>query len=240
MNPPERSLERDAALDALVATQPFPGWTIAALQDAAGPDADLLFPIGPVDMVETWIDLTDRRMEPSSAERLPQRVRAIVAHRLLRTEPFKEAVRRGFALLATDPAAMTRATARTVDAIWHLAGDRSADFSWYTKRAILAGVYGTTLLYWLGDDSLDSEATLAFLDRRLASVGRIGKLRGRSEAPSCNVSGLGPPHSGNRCVWRRRSKPHRHSGGRCMRGILLWLIGIPIPIIILLYIFHVI
>jgi hypothetical protein len=27
---------------------------------------------------------------------------------------------------------------------------------------------------------------------------------------------------------------------RTMRGVLLWLIGIPIPIIILLYLFHVI
>ena len=35
-------------------------------------------------------------------------------------------------------------TARTVDAIWHAAGDRSADFSWYTKRAILAAVYAAT------------------------------------------------------------------------------------------------
>jgi hypothetical protein len=33
-----------------------------------------------------------------------------------------------------------------------------------------------------------------------------------------------------------------HSRGEiyAMRGILLWLLGIPIPIIILLYIFHVI
>ena len=178
----ERSPERDAALDALTAAHPFPGWTIAALREAAGPDADLLFPAGPRDMVETWIDLTDRRMEPSPAERLPQRVRAIIALRLLRTEPYKEAVRRGFALLATDPAATARATTRTVDTIWHLAGDRSADWSWYTKRALLAGVYGTTLLYWLQDDSLDSEDTLAFLDRRLASVGRIGTLRRKSEA----------------------------------------------------------
>jgi ubiquinone biosynthesis protein COQ9 len=70
-------------------------------------------------------------------------------------------------------------TARTVDSIWHAAGDRSADFSWYTKRAILASVYGTTLLYWLRDMSEDDEDTLAFLDRRLAGVGRIGKARAR-------------------------------------------------------------
>ena len=71
--------------------------------------------------------------------------------------------------------------ARTIDAIWHAAGDRSADFSWYTKRAILTPIYAATLLYWLRDDSFDDEATLAFLDRRLAAIGRIGKLRRRVE-----------------------------------------------------------
>jgi ubiquinone biosynthesis protein COQ9 len=68
-------------------------------------------------------------------------------------------------------------TARTVDAIWHAAGDRSADFSWYTKRAILTAVYGSTVLFWLRDMSDDDAATLAFLDRRLAGVGGIGRLR---------------------------------------------------------------
>jgi ubiquinone biosynthesis protein COQ9 len=65
-----------------------------------------------------------------------------------------------------------------VDAIWHAAGDRSADFSWYTKRAILTVIYSATVLYWLRDVSEDDAATLAFLDRRLAVVGRIGRLRG--------------------------------------------------------------
>jgi ubiquinone biosynthesis protein COQ9 len=73
-------------------------------------------------------------------------------------------------------------TARTVDAIWHAAGDRSTDFSWYSKRAILAAVWGATLLYWLRDISEDDAATLAFLDRRLAGVGRIGSVRRRVEA----------------------------------------------------------
>jgi ubiquinone biosynthesis protein COQ9 len=73
-------------------------------------------------------------------------------------------------------------TARTVDAIWHAAGDRSADFSWYTKRAILAGVYGATVLYWLRGSGEDDAATLGFLDRRLAGVARIGAARRRAEA----------------------------------------------------------
>ena len=178
MSTPERSAERDAALDALLATVPFAGWSTAALRRAAGPDADLLFPGGAVDMVEAFIDLADRRMPSGLAlPRLPDRVRAVIAARLAQSRPHKEAVRRALALLVAHPATAAACTARTVDAVWHAAGDRSADFSWYTKRAILAGVYGSTLLYWLRDDSEGDFATLAFLDRRLAGVARLGRLR---------------------------------------------------------------
>ncbi len=31
-----------------------------------------------------------------------------------------------------------------LDEIWYQAGDRSVDFNWYTKRAMLAGVYCST------------------------------------------------------------------------------------------------
>ncbi len=185
--PPERSAERDAAIEALLPNVPFDGWTTAALRAAAGPDADLLFPGGTLDMIEAYCDLGDRWMEGGavaadlSGLSLSKRVRAIIALRLEQNRPHKDAVRRALAVLAVpgNAGVALRCTARTVDTIWHAAGDGSVDFSWYTKRAILAGVYGATLLYWLGDGSDDDAPTLAFLDRRLAGVGRIGGLRRR-------------------------------------------------------------
>jgi ubiquinone biosynthesis protein COQ9 len=185
----ERGPERDAALDALVPLVSQRGWTVDALRAAAGEDADLLFPGGAVEMAEAWADLADRRMEAGAATldldgmRLPARVRAVIALRLAQSRPHKEAVRRALAVLARSGAglAAARATGRTVDAIWHAAGDQSADFSWYTKRAILAGVYAGTLLRWLADTSEDDGPTLAFLDARLADVNRIGKVRRRVE-----------------------------------------------------------
>jgi ubiquinone biosynthesis protein COQ9 len=190
-DPPERHPDRDAAIDAMLPHVPFDGWTkralVHGLTEAGLPvdDAELLFPGGPIDMVETFIDLADRRMAESGINlaetRVSARVRAMIALRLRQNRPHKEAIRRAAALLALPRHARAAAgcTARTVDLIWHLAGDRSADFSWYTKRAILAGVYGAVLLYWLRDVSEDDADTLAFLDRRMADVGRIGKARGR-------------------------------------------------------------
>ena len=191
MSLPERSPERDAAITAMLPLVATGGWTVATLLEAAGPDADLLFPGGATDMVEAYSDLGDRWMEgdaaalPIAGLRVSERVRAVIAGRFERNAPYKDAVRRALGVLAVPGRGVLAAqcTARTVDAIWHAAGDTSADFSWYTKRAILAGVYGTTLLYWLADGSENGEATLDFLDRRLAGVGRIGRARRRLSAP---------------------------------------------------------
>jgi ubiquinone biosynthesis protein COQ9 len=191
MNPPERSPERDTALDAMLPHVPDRGWTFAALRaglaESGGDarDAELLFPAGPPDMIEAFCDLADRRMEQDAAEagiaalRVSQRVRAIVALRLRQAAPHREAIRRALALLSLPRHAgvAARTVARTTDSIWHAAGDRSADLSWYSKRAILAAVYGATLLFWLRDTSEGDAETLAFLDRRLAGVARLGRLR---------------------------------------------------------------
>ena len=192
--PPERLPERDAAIEAMLPHVPFDGWTMRALRmglaDAGMPvdDAELLFPGGAADMVDTFCDLADRWMEQDAATlaetRLTARVRGVIALRFERNRPHREAIRRALAVLAlpTNARVAAACSARTVDSIWYAAGDESADFSWYTKRAILTGVYGATLLYWLRDGSEDGSDTLAFLDRRLAGVGRVGKLRGRLDS----------------------------------------------------------
>ncbi len=155
-------------------------------------DAALLFPGGAADMIAAFCDLADRRMAAGMTApdyaglRTTARVRAAIALRLEQNRPHREAIRRALAVLALpgNAAVAAACTARTVDAIWQAAGDRAADFSWYTKRALLAGVYTATVLFWLrrADQDADDAATLAFLDRRLAGVGRIGSLRRRAES----------------------------------------------------------
>lgn len=194
IRPPERLPERDAAIEAMLPHVPFDGWTARALRTGlAGAgmpveEAALLFPGGAVDMIAVFCDLADRRMTEAAAAltetKLTARVRALIALRLAMNRPHKEAIRRALSVLALPGNARAAAaiTARTVDALWHAAGDRSADFSWYTKRAILTAVYGATVLFWLHDASEDGADTLDFVDRRLRDVGRIGKLRGRLDA----------------------------------------------------------
>lgn len=201
--PPERSLERDAALEATLPNVPFDGWTYRALRsglaaiDVPREEAEMLFPGGAADMIEAFCDLADRRMAQAAAEKvegvaLPERVRAVVALRLEQNRPHKEAVRRAVAVLALPRHVRLAATctARTVDAIWHAAGDRSTDFSWYTKRAILTAAYTATLLFWLRDSSEDDAATLGFLDRRMAGIAWTHRLRRRAEGALHRVSSV--------------------------------------------------
>lgn len=183
----ERSEERDSALRATLPHVPMLGWTRAAL--AAGLadlgrdslEQDWLFPRGPVEAIEAWCDLADREMEAAAtaedlaALRTPARIRRVIVIRLEQAAAHKEAIRLALghqALPWNVPSAM-RTVARTADAMWAAAGDTSADFSWYTRRATLAGVYGATLAFWLQDNEDGFPRTLAFLDRRLAGLAKL-------------------------------------------------------------------
>ncbi|MDD2875811.1 MAG: COQ9 family protein [Acidiphilium sp.] len=197
MSPCEMVPARDAAvIRALLAEVPFDGWTRTALRRALAAcgrdpdDAAFLFPGGATDMIEAWSCLADRDMTEAAhaadlaAYRIPGRVRAIISLRFEQNRPHRAAIGRAIAILALPQNVKLAATitARTVDAIWHAAGDRSADFAWYTKRAILAGVYSSTLLFWLRDMSDNDADTIAFLDRRLGNVASITKARKQVEA----------------------------------------------------------
>jgi len=187
----ERSEDRDQAIKAALPHVPSLGWTRAALSAGLtdlGRDPleqDWLFPRGPVEAVEAWCDLADREMaaqaeaEDLASLKIPRRIRRVVLIRLEQATPDREAVRRALGLqsLPWNLASAARTVARTADAMWAAAGDTSADFSWYTRRATLAAVYGATLAFWLQDDSEDFVATKGFLDRRLAGLARFQRMK---------------------------------------------------------------
>ena len=66
---------------------------------------------------------------------------------------------------------------RTCNSMWRICGDKSTDFSFYTRRISLAAVYTSTLLFWLNDNSNDNIETQFFLDRRLKDISKISILK---------------------------------------------------------------
>jgi ubiquinone biosynthesis protein COQ9 len=113
----------------------------------------------------------------------PARIKCALELRFEVIAPWREAVRRGLSVLALPPhaALSARLIYETVDGIWYAAGDASTDFSFYTKRATLAAIYGAAVLYWLEDRSEDFIDTRGFIERRLVDVARLGETRARFE-----------------------------------------------------------
>lgn len=191
--PADLAAARRAILAAALPAVPFDGWSAKALRlaaVAAGYDeamARRAFPRGPGGLVDFFFAETDRRMaetlahEDIGALRIRERIALAVRTELELMTPWREAVRRAIALrLQPGHAARAlRGLYRTVDAMWWAAGDNATDFNHYTKRALLAGVYASTLVFWLNDQSEDCADTWAFLDRRIGEVMRIQKLTGR-------------------------------------------------------------
>ncbi|MDP6785738.1 MAG: COQ9 family protein [Rhodospirillales bacterium] len=172
---------RDEILLAALPHVVFDGWTARALA-AGGADAGLTpdaalraFPGGMVELAEHFSEYADRRMTAELERRaeigpsVGHGIALAVRLRLDGLAPHREAVRRSIAFLALphNANAAARCAWRTVDTIWHAIGDRSVDFSYYTKRAALGCVYAATVLYWLGDDSEDHADTWSFLERRI-------------------------------------------------------------------------
>ncbi len=187
-----RETVRRQILAAALPHVPFDGWTAATLAQSAvdaghkATTALRVFPGGPIQAVEFWCADCDRAMvaalearDPSSMK-IRERIATAVRLRLEAVAAHREAVRRALGLLALPHNAPVAARSlwRTVDAIWYAAGDTATDFNWYTKRGLLAGVYGATLIYWLDDKSEGFADTWAFLDRRIADVMRVPKALG--------------------------------------------------------------
>ncbi len=192
---------RLAILEATLPHITFDGWSSAALSrgaaDAGYDDvmAQRAFPNGARDLLRCHLDDADSRMLAVLAEtdlaamRVRDRITFAVRLRLEQNMGAREAVRRATVYLAQPQhsAMALRALYRTVDTIWYAAGDTATDFNFYSKRGLLAGVYSATLLYWLNDKSTDCSATWAFLDRRIADIMRVPKLKGRLRAATANL-----------------------------------------------------
>lgn len=171
---------------------PFDGWTetsfrMAVTESGVEPAvAKGVCPRGAVDLAIAFHEAGDAAMirrirsEDMSEMRFRDKVAAAVRYRL-EAVPDRELVRRGSTLFslpayAPDGAKLIWGTA---DAIWTALGDKSDDVNWYTKRASLAAVYSSTVLYWLGDDSPDHARTWGFLDRRIDGVMQFEKLKAK-------------------------------------------------------------
>lgn len=190
----DRDTLREALLRATLPHVPFDGWTHTALMAGARDAriepalADNAFPSGMAELLDVYHRLADIEMVRAlearpdlAAMKVRDKVALAVRLRLEANAGHREAIRQALSFLAlpTNAPLGAKCLYRTVDAIWYAVGDRSTDFSFYTRRGLLAGVYAGTVLYWLNDKSEGFADTWSFLDRRIADVMKLYELRGR-------------------------------------------------------------
>ena len=225
------ALRRRLMLEALNHV-PFEGWSAASMKlagEAIGIDqAELrrICPAGAVElavefcrwgdelMVEelNWTELETVGMTARVASAVETRIKVVSEHR----EAVRKAVAQ-FSLPVNAPLG-TRALWRTADQIWSSLGDRSDDYNWYTKRGMLCGVIGSSVLYWLGDTG-DGTLTRAFIDRRIGDVMRVETAKQRVRNLPCGPQFL---QSVERFAgWIRRPQDHkaRHPGWVASGGL---------------------
>ncbi len=190
---------RTNLIKAMITHVPFDGWTWEAMEQGA---IDIgyekkktslerikifkeLFKNGSIDFIDIFSEIIDLEVKENynlieeKPERVPEKIKKIIMIRLNLCQKYKEAVRSSISLSAIPVNAKISLNVlyRTCNSIWRIAGDKSTDFSFYTRRISLAAVYTSTLLFWLNDNSNNNIDTEFFLDRRLKDIGKISSLK---------------------------------------------------------------
>ncbi|TPX47390.1 hypothetical protein SeMB42_g03334 [Synchytrium endobioticum] len=182
---------RSKILQCALAMVPTHGFSTAAIEEGAKqlgyPSiAHGMFPRGSIDLISHFLDTAKEGMRRDvlkmdlSSMKTTSKVRAGVVSRLEFSKPVISQWPEAAAQLALPQNldVALKGLGELVDEIWFLAGDRSVDMNWYSKRTLLAGVYSSTEMYMTQDTSPEYRETSAFLDRRLSDVAFIGKSIG--------------------------------------------------------------
>ena len=186
-------------IKAMLTHVPFDGWTWEAMEQGA---IDIgyekkktsserikifkdLFKNGSIDFIDIFSEIIDLEVKENynsieeKPERVPEKIKKIIMIRLNLCQKYKEAVRSSISLSAipVNTKISINILYRTCNSIWRIVGDKSTDFSFYTRRISLAAVYTSTLLFWLNDKSNNNIETEFFLDRRLKDISKISSLK---------------------------------------------------------------
>ncbi len=188
-----QDLSKEMLINAALRQVPFEGWTKLALEKAEESEGlptgtyAAYFPGGIQDVIRAmhqWVDAEMVRKITAQADfqtaKIRDKIYRCVMARLETLTPHREAMRRlaGHQLLPWNKPWGLRDLGGAADAMWKLAGDRSVDYNFYTKRILLSGVYAATLNHWFDDVSDEFESTKAFLRARIENVLKFGKFVG--------------------------------------------------------------
>jgi len=117
--------------------------------------------------------------KPTTEEARAAFIEDAMKRRLQLIIPYIDTWPQALALMASPLAAreMLDNGANLMDEIWYHAGDMDTDFTWYAKRAALAGISASAELFMLNDKSPEFRDTWEFLHRRLNDARVLGGVK---------------------------------------------------------------
>ena len=106
-----------------------------------------------------------------------KRIKKIILTKINLINKNKDFYRRTFyfLLIPINYKILTAYLYKSANLMWYIAGDKSTDFNYYTKRMILSGVYSSLILHFINNDSiLETEKKL---DDSLLKVSKIPLIK---------------------------------------------------------------
>ena len=156
--------------------------------------ANLLFPGGNMQLLQEFRDYIDNLLickideELKDTKGITNRIHLAICMRFELLKKYKMSVSKisSYFAFPWNHMKLYQYTWHSMNLIWRYAGyDKSTNFNYYTKRCLLTGVYCSSLIYWLNDESPDSRDTFDFVKRELYCIVGAGKKIGELKSKFC-------------------------------------------------------
>jgi ubiquinone biosynthesis protein COQ9 len=188
--------EKAEILKKFIESLVFEGWNQQTLEksiESAGLDKSqlaILYPGGIAEFTQEFIDGCNKQALEISAEpsftklKTQEKVRELIFSRI-KTYHFKlqnlEALKK-FMAYNVKPFQLGESLKNIYDFssdVWYTIGDKSTDFSFYTKRLSLSMIYSKSMLYSLNDKSENLHSTQKFIQNSIDGLMKINKLKSK-------------------------------------------------------------
>ena len=182
--------EKMLILTKFLENAPFDRWSTSNLEQSAeacgfapGYTA-LLFPNGVKDLTGYFHQLMNERMAAKFLKgdvpsKISEKIAYLIELKLQVYNSFRKAMQplANYNLMPQNICRTQKFLWQSCDQIWSLAGDKSTDHNYYTKRALLSYVYTSSVMYWLSDESPNYIETKKFIAKKIQKVLKLGKWK---------------------------------------------------------------
>ena len=126
--------------------------------------------------------MMDKAKKPNNFKklRLNEKIKYFVIKRLQLTDEIFELKKLAkINLKSKSPNSSIKILFNISDEIWFLAGDKSLDFNFYSKRFILMNIYLNSFLYLVSQKNTDLNSLENFVEKQIKAVLTFGKLKSK-------------------------------------------------------------